>query len=83
MSETITPEAQEVLTMTEIEKRFDGEWVVLEDPYLNERKQVGGGTLRFHSKNRDEASEEAIRMRLKHGAFLYIGEMEGEIAINL
>ena len=51
MNETMV---YEMMTMTEIEKEFDGEWVLLEDPYLNESKQVGGGKLRFHSKNRDE-----------------------------
>jgi hypothetical protein len=73
----------EVMTMAEIEKQFDNEWVLLEDPYLDERKQVAGGKLLFHSKDRDEVYRKALELRPKHGAFLYTGPMPDYIAINL
>ena len=35
MTETIEKEeTYQMMTMTEIEERFDGEWILLEDPYL-------------------------------------------------
>lgn len=73
----------EIMTMSEIENRFNGEWVLLEDPFLDERKQIAGGKLLFHSKNRDEVDQAAMTLRPKHGAFLYMGPMPENIAINL
>ena len=73
----------EIMTMSEIEKQFDNEWILLEDPVLDEHKQVAGGKLLFHSKDRDAVYEAATRFRPKHGAFLYTGPMPDNIAINL
>ena len=36
----------EVLTMKEIKERYDGEWVLLEDPVKNDRNQTVRGKLR-------------------------------------
>jgi hypothetical protein len=73
----------EVMTLAEIEKQYDREWVLLEDPYLDEKKQVAGGKLLFHSKNRDEVDQVALKLRPKHSAFLFTGPMPDNIAINL
>jgi hypothetical protein len=80
MNETMTGE---IMTLAEIEMQFDNEWILLEDPVLDERKQVAGGKLLFHSKNRDEVYQAALRLRPKHAAFLYTGPMPDNIAINL
>src|SRR5689334_17952314 len=42
------------LTRDEIQSRFDSEWVLLEDPQLNEYQEVIGGKVLWHSKDRDE-----------------------------
>ena len=73
----------EIMTMSEIEKQFDNEWILLEDPVLDERKQVAGGKLLYHSKSRDEVYQAALRFRPKHAAFLCTGPMPDHIAINL
>jgi len=73
----------EVMTLAQIEKQFDGEWVLLEDPILDENKQVAGGRVLFHSKNRDEVDRVAIRLRPKHAAFLYTGPTPENVLINL
>lgn len=73
----------DVMTMSEIEKQFDNEWVLLEDPILDERKQVAGGKVLYHSKNRDEVDQVAMRLRPKHSAFLYTGPIPENILINL
>ena len=44
----------EVLTMSEIESRFDSEWVLIEDPETNEGLEVHRGTVRCHAKDREE-----------------------------
>ena len=80
MNETMT---HEIITLAEIETQFDGEWVLLEDPYDNDRNQVAGGKLLFHSKNRDEVYQAAIRLRPKHSAVLYMGPMPDDIFLNI
>ncbi len=80
MNETITDKA---MTLTEIEREFDNEWVLVEDPVLDERKQVVGGTVRCHSKNRDDVYRKAVELRLKHSAFLRTGPTPQNIFINL
>ena len=44
----------EVLTAAEIEKRFESEWVLIEDPQTDEALEVRRGKVRWHSKDRDE-----------------------------
>ena len=80
MTETIT---NEIMTMTEIKKQFDGEWILLEDPYIDERKQVAGGKLLAHSKHRDDVYAKAMELRPKHSAFLYMGPMPDNIWISM
>lgn len=80
MNETVT---NEMMTLAEIEEKFEGEWILLEDPYLDERKQVAGGKLLCHSKNRDEVYRKAMELRPKHSAFLYTGPTPDNILINL
>ena len=73
----------EVMTLSEIERQFDGEWVLLEDPLLDDRNQVAGGKVLYHSKNRDEVDQIAVRLRPKHAAFLYTGPTPDNVLINL
>jgi hypothetical protein len=74
---------EKIMTLSEIEEQFDNEWVLLEDPILDERKQVAGGKVLHHSKNRDEVDQVAMRVRPRHSAFLYTGPISDQIAINL
>lgn len=73
----------EIMTLVEIEKQFDKEWVLLEDPVVDDHEQVAGGKLLFHSQNRDEVYQAALRFRPKHAAVLYAGPMPENIVINL
>ena len=73
----------EVMTLADMQKQFDGEWVLLEDPYLDEHRQVSGGKVVCHSKNRDDIYRKAMEARPKHSAFLYLGPAPDYISINL
>ena len=81
MTEALT--ANEVLTMEEIKKRFDEEWILLENPILNEHKQVVGGKLLFHSKDRDELDRVMLKLRPRNSAVFYTGPVKGLFALNL
>jgi hypothetical protein len=75
--------ADNILSLAQIETRFDAEWVLLEDPVLGEDGKVAGGKVIWHSKDRDEVYHKAVELRLKHSAFLYTGTMPEDTAIVL
>ncbi len=72
-----------VLTITEIESQFKDEWVLVEDPQTNEALEVQRGTVRAHSKDRDEVYRTAVELRPKRFAVLYTGKMPKDTAIVL
>ena len=74
---------QEILTLQEIETRFESEWVLVEDPELDEHLQVVRGKVIFHSKSRDELDEKDGELRPKSAAYLYTGAMPENTAIVL
>jgi hypothetical protein len=73
----------EVLSIAEIQARFDSEWVLLADPQLNEQREVVGGKVLWHSKDRDEVYQKAVELRPRHSAFLYTGTIPEDTAVVL
>lgn len=69
----------EVLTMEEIEERFDGEWVLLEDPELTEALHVTKAKLLWHSKDHDEIWRKAQEFDPVNSAVLFIGRPPDDI----
>ena len=63
----------EVLTWAEIEARFPTEWVLIEDPEVDEQLEIIRGPVVWHSKDRDEVDRKAVELRVKSAATLYIG----------
>lgn len=73
----------EVLTIEEIESRYDSEWILVEDPELDEHLNVLSGRVVCHSKDRDEVYQKALDVRPKRPAVLYTGRMPEGTAIIL
>ena len=73
----------EVLSMTEIEARFDSEWVLIDEPTTDEALEVHGGTVRWHGKDREEVYRRAVEIRPKRFAIVYTGKMPEDTAIVL
>ena len=73
----------ENLTIEEIESRFDSEWILLEDPRVDQYLNVQSGSVIWHSKDRDEVYQKAVELRPKHSAFLYTGRMPEGTAVIL
>ena len=44
------------LTMDEIDARFDGEWVLVEDPITNAALEVERGKVRFHGTQQQQSA---------------------------
>ncbi len=63
----------EVLTRAEMEVQFDGEWVLVADPELNEYLEVLRGRVVSHGKDPDTVYEEATQQQIRRWASLYFG----------
>jgi hypothetical protein len=73
----------ETMTLAEIESRFDSEWVLIEDPEVDEQLRVVRGKVVCHSKDRDEVDRKMVELRLKSSATLYTGRLPDNAAIVL
>jgi hypothetical protein len=58
----------EVLTIAEIEAKFDAEWILIENPSTDKALEVRSGTVRWHDKDRDEVYRRAVEIRPKRFA---------------
>ncbi len=75
--------SNEVLTLAQIEAQFEAEWVLIDDPHTDEALGVQSGTVRWHSKDRDEVYRKAVELRPRRFAVLYTGKMPKDTAIVL
>ena len=73
----------EVLSLTDIQARFESEWVLLEDPETTNALEVKGGKVLWHSKDRDEVYRKARELRPQHSAILYTGKLPKEMVVVL
>ncbi len=73
----------EVLTISQIERQFDSEWVLVENPQTNQDMEVQAGKVLWHSRDRDEVYRKAVELRPKRFAMLYTGKMPKDTAIVL
>ena len=74
---------EEVLTIAQIEARFDSEWILVGDPQTNEALEVQSGKVLWHSKDREEVYRKAVELRPKRSAMLYTGKMPKYTAVVL
>ena len=74
---------KDVLTMSEIKRRYDSEWVLLQDPVTDESMDVVSGKVLFHSRDRDEVYRRAVKLRPKRFAMLYVGKLPKDAAVVL
>ncbi len=73
----------QVMTVAEIEKQFNNEWILVEDPILDEDRQVVGGKVLWHSKSKEEIYRKDHELRPRSAAYLFTGSTPEYVAINL
>ncbi len=73
----------EIMTLTEIESKFESEWILIGDPVTTPDLQVEQGRVLWHSKNRDEVYHKAHELLPKNWAVWYTGAIPHETAIVL
>ena len=65
----------QIMTMKEIEEKFDSQWVLIDKPETTEWQEVLRGEVVFHSKDRQAIHEKVMQMPSpRRIAVLYIGE---------
>jgi len=76
---TVNATTDEVLTIDEIKKRYDSEWVLVADPELDEDFNVLCGKVIYHHKDRAVFDAETLKIKPfpKETAFLYLGKHDG------
>ena len=73
----------ETLTMEEIEKKFDGEWVLIEDVETDEKLEVVRGRVTYHGKDKEKLHQKAMKSKSDHLATLYIGKPDPKMEFLL
>jgi hypothetical protein len=73
----------EYLSRSEIYKRFDSEWVLLDKPKTSRTLEVQGGMVLCHSKDRDEVLSKAVELKPKRWAVLFTGKIPKGSAVIL
>lgn len=73
----------EILSLSEIQARYDGEWVLIGDPEVDASLVVQRGRVLWHSKNRDEVYRQARLLKPKHCAFLFVGRLPKDAEVVL
>jgi hypothetical protein len=71
----------DVMTMDEIERRFDAEWVLLDNLQTTDGSTVTAGRVVWHSPNRDEVWDKALEIQSNDIAVFYIGDVPEDVAI--
>jgi uncharacterized pyridoxal phosphate-containing UPF0001 family protein len=71
------------MTLQEMEREFDSEWILVGDPQTNESLEVVNGTVVCHSRDREEVYRAAVKLRPKRSAIFYTGRMPPGTAIVL
>ena len=71
------------MTIQEIQSGFVDEWVLVGEPDTNEALQVLSGRVLHHSRDRDEVYRQAVALRPKRYAVLFMGHMAPNTAVVL
>ncbi len=71
------------LSITKIKSKYKSEWILVENPQINEYQEVQSGEVKYHSKDRDEVYRKTVELRPKQFAMLYTGSIPKDTAIVL
>jgi hypothetical protein len=73
----------DLLTYAEIEAAYAGQWVLVDDPDLDENNVVLRGRVLWHSSDRDEVYSKARELRPRRAAILFTGTIPAGAAVEL
>ncbi len=65
----------QIMTLIEVNRQFDSEWVLFGEIEQNERHEVLKGRVLWHSKDRDEVYRKLLELRPLKAATHFTGTM--------
>lgn len=71
------------MKMDEIQKRYPGEWVLIEYTTLDEQLNVVDGDVIAHAASKDEIYRELLKTSGKNVAVEYLGTIPEDLAVML
>lgn len=72
-----------LLTLAEINERYESEWVLVGDPQLDSQLTLVRGQVLFHSKSRDEVDRKDLELLPESAAIIYTGQLPHDAAVVL
>jgi hypothetical protein len=73
----------EILKLEEIKARYPSEWVLIDEPQIDEMTRLLGGRVVFHSPSRDEVHRKMLELRLPHFAIRFLGKPPEHLVLIL
>jgi hypothetical protein len=73
----------DILTLEEMQQRYDGEWLLIAYTELDDDLNVIRGEVLAHSPNQAEVYEALPLAKGKAVAFEYVGQTPGDLAFML
>jgi len=73
----------ELMTISEIKKRFDKKWVLIENPTRSKDDKLKSGTVLGSSKDRHRVYKKIGQFKPRHFAIVYIGERPKDVVYML
>lgn len=68
----------QIMTLAEVNDKFDSEWVLLSDTEVGDRHQILSGRVLWHSKDRDEVYRKLLELRPRKAAAVYAGTIPSD-----
>jgi len=73
----------EILTVEEIRSRYAPQWVLIGDPQTDEKDQLQGGRVLYHSTNGEEVCRKAMEFPPGRYALRFLGERPEDVVLVL
>ena len=72
----------QIMSLAEIQRQFDSEWILVGDSQLDQQNDVVSGAVLCHSRDRDEIDRVALLIRPKRSAVLFTGKIaDGAVVV--
>lgn len=72
-----------LMTLEEVNRRFDSEWVLFGDIEQNDRHEIMKARVLWHSKDRDEVYRKLLELRPQRAATHFTGTIPDGTAVVL
>jgi hypothetical protein len=77
------PMMNAVLTATEMRRRFEDQWVLVEDPRFDQKGKLRSGSVLAHSPKREEIYQRLREAEARSMSVEYLGEVPADLAVAL